>query len=48
MIQLSLIWVIEMDRIWQSEVLYQSGVLEYPLPNRFLRDRGGEILASRE
>lgn len=32
----------------QDEVSYQSGVLEYPLPNKFLRDRGGEILASRE
>lgn len=35
-----------MARVWQ--VPYQSGVLEYPLPNRFLRERGGEILASRE
>lgn len=48
MTQLSLLWVIEMATILESEVLYQSGVLEYPLPKRFLRERGGEIFASRE
>lgn len=36
---------IEMDISLKS---YQSGVLEYPLPKRFLRERGGEIFASLE
>lgn len=42
MIQLSVIWLIEMAKS------YQSGLFEYPLPKRFLRERGGEIFASRE